>query len=57
MKEFLNNYVRELAETVNLDFTKEEFDKLVDRLMDDDNLWETFDDYIVEELEDMVKGE
>lgn len=56
MKEFLNNYVRELAETVNLDFTKEEFDKLVDRLMDDDNLWETFDDYIVEELEDM-KGE
>lgn len=56
MKEFLNNYVRELAETINLNFTEEEFDKLVNRLMDDDNLWETFDDYIVDELQDM-KGE
>lgn len=56
MKEFLNNYVRELAETVNLSFTEEEFNNLVNRLMDDDNLWETFDDYIVEELQDM-KGE
>lgn len=56
MKEFLNNYVRELAEIISAKFTEEEYETIVNRLMDDDNLWETFDDYIVEELQDM-KGE
>ena len=56
MKEFLTDYVKMIADNRETNLTKEQLNLLVDSLMENDELWDTFDGYIYELL-DRVDGE
>lgn len=51
MKEFLTDYVKMIADNHETDLTNEQLNLLVDSLMENDELWDTFDSYIYELLD------
>lgn len=46
MEEFLRNYVKMLAEVRETKLTKNQFNKLIQYLMNADDMWDEFDNYI-----------
>lgn len=56
MKEFLTDYVKMIADNRETNLTKEQLNLLVDSLMENDELWDTFDSYIYDLL-DRIDGE
>lgn len=56
MKEFLADYVKMIADNHETNLTNEQLNLLVDSLMENDELWDTFDSYIYELL-DRIDGE
>lgn len=51
MKEFLADYVKMIADNHETNLTNEQLNLLVDSLMENDELWDTFDSYIYELLD------
>lgn len=51
MKKFLTNYVKMIADNHETELTKEQITLLVDSLMENDELWDTFDSYIYDLLD------
>lgn len=56
MKEFLADYVKMIADNRETNLTNEQLNLLVDSLMENDELWDTFDSYIYDLL-DRIDGE
>lgn len=57
MENFLLNYVENLAEAKEIELTKDQLCEVVNNLMDNDELWDTFDSFIHDELEEYEKEE
>lgn len=53
MKEFLADYVKMIADNHETDLTKEQLNLLVDSLMENEELWDTFDSYIYDSLDEI----
>jgi hypothetical protein len=50
MEEFFLNYVEELAEEKDLELSRLQVCEIVNNLMDSDELWDTIDSFIHNEL-------
>ena len=50
MKEFLNEYVKDMAEARELNLTPEVLEDIVNSLMECDVIWEVLDEHIDEEF-------
>ena len=48
MEKFLTDYVKMLAEVRETKLTKDQFKKLIRYLMDADDMWDEFDNYITD---------
>ena len=53
MEEFLRSYVRMMAETMEIKLTRKQLQTIVHNLECEDEIWETLDSYIQDELEDV----
>ena len=51
MKKFLRDYVKMIADNQETDLTKDQLTLLVDSLMENEELWDTFDSYIYDLLD------
>ena len=51
MEEFLNDYVRMMLETQEIELTEEKVNKIVHNMMECDEVWDTFDSYINDFIE------
>ena len=56
MKEFLRDYVKMIADNHETTLTEKQLTLLVDSLMENEELWDTFDSYIYDLL-DRIDGE
>lgn len=56
MKEFLRDYIKMIADNHETKLTKDQLTLLVDSLMENEELWDTFDSYIYDLL-DRIDGE
>lgn len=56
MKEFLRDYVKMIADNHETALTEKQLTLLVDSLMENEELWDTFDSYIYDLL-DRINGE
>lgn len=52
MEKFLRDYVKMYAETGDIELDEDRLNEIVNNLMDNDELWDTFDSYVYEELKD-----
>lgn len=57
MKKFLKDYVEMIAESQEINLTEKQTNKIVDSLMNEDEIWDMFDTYINEEIENLKGGE
>ena len=53
MKEFLRDYVKMIADNHETTLTKDQLTLLVDSLMENEELWDTFDSYIYDLLDEI----
>lgn len=52
MEEFLTNYVKMVAESKEIELNEQKISEIVERLMNNDEMWDTFDSFVYEELEE-----
>lgn len=52
MEEFLKKYVKMVAESNNTKLTKDKLNEIVENLMEEEEIWNTLDNYIYDYLED-----
>lgn len=57
MKKFLKDYVEMIAESQEINLTEKQTNKIVDSLMNEDEIWDALDNYINEEIENLKGGE
>ena len=53
MERFLKEYVKAHAETLDIELSRKQLHEIVNRLECEDEIWETLDSYITEELENL----
>lgn len=56
MKEFLTDYVKMIANNHETNLTDEQLNKVVYSLMENEELWDTFDSYIYDLLNRIDRG-
>lgn len=56
MEEFLKDYVTMIAEARDEELTNQELSIIVHKLQNDEELWDIFDSYVYQKLND-VKGD
>lgn len=56
MKEFLTDYVKMIADNHETNLTDEQLNKVVYSLMENEELWDTFDSYIYDLLNRIDRG-
>jgi hypothetical protein len=54
MENFLREYVPMIVEARGQEITDEQLDYLVRYFMDDDNMWDTFDYFITDKLDEYI---
>lgn len=54
MEEFLNDYVQMIAEAQDIELNNKQLQVIVNRIREDESLWDTFDSYIIDEIENEV---
>lgn len=52
MREFLEEYVRMIAENHDSNITKDELNRIVEYLMEDEEVWNIMDNIIINKLDD-----
>lgn len=52
MREFLTNYIKMIAENHDTDLTNDRLNEMVEDLMENEELWDTFDSYIYDLLDE-----
>ena len=57
MEKFLKDYVKMYAETAEVELTKDQLASIVNRIMNEDDIWDTMDSYISDYLEEMEEDE
>lgn len=53
MEKFLKDYVKMYVETAEIELTKDQLTSIVNRIMEEDDIWDTMDSYITDYLEEM----
>jgi len=53
MEKFLKDYVKMYVETAEIELTKDQLASIVNRIMEEDDIWDTMDSYITDYLEEM----
>lgn len=53
MEKFLKDYVKMYVETAEIELTKDQLTSIVNRIMEEDDIWDTMDSYIADYLEEM----
>lgn len=53
MEKFLKDYVKMYVETAEIELTKDQLASIVNRIMEEDDIWDTMDSYIADYLEEM----
>ena len=53
MEKFLKDYVQMYAESSEVDINRAQVATIVNRLMNEDDIWDTLDSYISDYLEEM----
>lgn len=53
MERFLKDYVKMYAESSEVDLNKDQVTSIVNRLMEEDEIWDTLDSYISDYFEEM----
>lgn len=51
MREFLNDYVQMIAENHDSNITKDELNRIVEYLMEDEEVWDLMDSIIIDKLD------
>ena len=54
MEEFLKDYVQMIAEVRGLELNGSQLQTIVNNLRNDDSLWDIFDDYVNDEIDEEV---
>ena len=54
MKEFLKDYVQMIAEVRNTKLNKSQLQTIVNNLREDDSLWDIFDSYVNDKIDEEV---
>ena len=52
MREFLSNYVEMIAENHDTNITKDELNRIVEYLMEEEEVWNLIDSIIINKLDD-----
>ncbi len=55
MKEFIKDYVQVMLESEDIIITPNTFQKIIDKIYNCDELWDTFDSFISEIIHEEVK--
>ena len=53
MEKFLKDYVKMYVETAEIKLNREQVATIVNRIMEEDDIWDTMDSYITDYLEEM----
>lgn len=53
MEKFLKDYVKSYIQVSGDELTKEQLQNIVNNLMNNDELWDTFDSFIYDELDNL----
>lgn len=51
MEEFLTDYVKMMAEAKDMNLSQAQMQEIVNNLQDNEDLWDTFDGYVGDELD------
>ena len=54
MEEFLTDYVEMIAEARELELNNSQIKRIVNNLRDDESLWDIFDSYVNDEIDEEV---
>lgn len=57
MERFLKDYVKMYAESSEVDVNREQVATIVNRLMNEDDIWDTLDSYIADYFEEIEGGD
>ena len=56
MENFIKDYVEMIAESQEINLTEKQINKIVNNLMNEDEIWDMFDTYINEEIKNLLGG-
>ena len=54
MEEFLKDYVQMIAEARDIELNELELQRIVNSIRDDESLWDMFDSYVNDEIDEEV---
>lgn len=56
MENFIKDYVEMIAESQEINLTKKQINKIVNSLINGNEIWDALDNYIIEEIENLLGG-